>query len=94
MAKIYSPNENYNSSAGNATAPQATEFFNGVGYTTDAVQIKWFKDKGYTVDEVTTEGLNVLDKLPKDTVIEIATLLNVNITEMTTKKDIIVAIRA
>lgn len=94
MAKIYSPNENYNSDTGNLSVPQATKFYYGVGYTNDPVQIQWFKEKGYTVDETTTEELNILDRLPKEAVTEIAALLNVNIAGLTTKKDIITAIRA
>lgn len=94
MAKIYSPNENYKSQIGNCAVSQATEFFYGVGYTTDPVQIQWYKDKGYIVDETSSEELNVLDKLPKNIVTEIAVLLNVNITGLTTKKDIIAAIRS
>ncbi len=94
MAKIYSPNENYNSQSDNCAVPQATEFFYGVGYTTDPVLIQWFKDKGYIVDETTAEELNVLDKLPKETVVEIAVLLGTDITALTNKRDIIAAIRA
>lgn len=94
MAKIYATNENYNSNTANLTVPQATEFFNGVGYTTNPSQIKWFKEHGYLVDETTQEELNVLDKLPKETVKEIAELLNIDVAELTSKKDIIAAIRA
>jgi len=94
MAKIYASNENYSSKDGNMAVTQVTEFFNGVGYTTKSEQIQWFKDHGYIVDEATVEELNVLDKLPKDTVKEIAELLNVDITGLTSKKEIITAIRA
>ena len=46
MAKIFAPNKKYNGiSAG-------VKFVNGVGETNDPRLIKWFKSKGYKVEDV------------------------------------------
>jgi hypothetical protein len=58
MVKIIAPNKNYNGiSAG-------VRFMNGIGETSDARLLGWFKEKGYTVVEETP----VKDDKPKDEV--------------------------
>ncbi len=44
--KIYSPNKDYTGIS--ASVP----FCGGVGETNDPYLIKWFKDHGYTVEEI------------------------------------------
>lgn len=44
MAKIYAPNKRY------CGVSASVEFVNGVGETDDPRLIKWFKSKGYKVE--------------------------------------------
>lgn len=46
MAKIYAPNKRY------CGVSAGVEFVNGVGETDDPRLIKWFKSKGYKVEDV------------------------------------------
>lgn len=86
MAKIYTPVQDYSGySAG-------VKFDLGVGVSTNAVAIAWFKAHGYTVvDDIL--DLATLDKLNKDVLMEIATQLTI-VTTNKTKKDLVEAIRA
>lgn len=45
MAKIYAPNPRYSG------VSASVKFVNGVGETNDPRLIKWFKSKGYRVEE-------------------------------------------
>nr|DAZ24647.1 MAG TPA: hypothetical protein [Caudoviricetes sp.] len=45
MAQIIAPNKNYNGESASVT------FVKGVGETSDAYLIEWFKEHGYTVIE-------------------------------------------
>lgn len=56
MAKIYAPNQKYNG------VSASVRFVNGVGETDDEHLIKWFKSKGYKVEEV--EKTNTPDNPP------------------------------
>jgi hypothetical protein len=46
MAKIYAPNKQYNGESASVV------FVKGVGETEDAHLLEWFKEHGYTVEEI------------------------------------------
>lgn len=52
MVKVYAPNKQYTGLSA------SVHFVNGVGKTDDLNLIKWFKDKGYTVDDVEASDAN------------------------------------
>lgn len=57
MAQIIAPNKDYNGESASVT------FVKGVGETSDAYLIEWFKEHGYTVIE--DEAAEVLPEAPE-----------------------------
>lgn len=62
MAQIIAPNKDYNGESASVT------FVRGVGETSDAYLIEWFKEHGYTVidDEAATVQLEVPPVAPEE----------------------------
>ena len=62
MAQIIAPNKDYNGESASVT------FVKGVGETSDAYLIEWFKEHGYTVieDEATEVQPEVLPVAPEE----------------------------
>lgn len=58
MAKIIAPNKQYTGLSASVS------FINGVGETDDLHLIKWFKDKGYEVEQEKITKLPIDDKTP------------------------------
>lgn len=58
--KIYSPNKDYTGIS--ASVP----FCGGVGETDDPYLIKWFKDHGYTVEEIKPDEKDQGVKTPEE----------------------------
>lgn len=84
MARIYSPNEDYNRKG------IGVEFTFGVGASTVATVISNLEAKGYSVDT----GANVLsafDKITKAQLVEIATAMGIDTTSKT-KKQLVTAV--
>lgn len=59
MAKIYAPNPRYSGISA------SVKFVNGVGETDDPRLIKWFKSKGYKVEDVKKNTKKTETKLTK-----------------------------
>lgn len=57
MARIIAPNKDYNGESASVT------FVKGVGETSDAYLVKWFKEHGYTV--IDDEAAEVQPEVPE-----------------------------
>lgn len=95
MAKILSPNKSYTGvSAGVA-------FSKGAGETEDKHLIEWFKEHGYTVEEIQEEQQNQqtneekpIDEMTVDELKAYAEGKGIDFTGLTKKDDILNKIRA
>jgi len=84
MSRIYSPNESYD------VKGIGVEFYHGAAVSTNAAVIANLTAKSYTIDS-STSVLSQFDKLPKEELVNIATVMGLTTTNKT-KAELVSAI--